>query len=523
MNRALKRKQALKQKKEAKKLVLSPASTGLTNEQLVQLKNLMTLADTAYAIGKFGEAEKACKLALAMYPKYADPLHLLGGIALQMDKYSEAALLFEKALSVAPDAPITLNNYSIALKFLNRHEEALVAINKSLRLKPNYHEALNNKGSVLTVLGKMDESMPFFERAVKANPLFGKAYYNIATGHKFKEGDKFSKLMKSAEAKLSEMSETDQMNMHFGLGKYYEDIKDYKVGFGHYLKGNEIKRKSISYKVESAEDMMRKMETVFPENGNWQERTEVGAQSDLPIFVLGVPRSGTTLTEQILASHPEVFGAGELKLLSTAANGLAVNNSGFFPTEETVLKKFEAEVRRRGNVFIDELRKYDSKAKHITDKMPQNFRFIGLIHMLMPNAKIIHCRRNPIDTCLSNFRILFGEKMEYTYSLQDMGRYYLAYDRLMKHWEKVLPGRFLTVQYEDVVADLEGQARRIIDHVGLEWDDRCLDFHKTKRNVHTASSTQVRQPIYNSSIGRYERYGELLKPLLDTLEPVLDN
>ncbi len=521
MNRALKRKQALKQKKEAKKLVLSPASTGLTNEQLIQLKKLMMLADAAYAEGKLPEAEKACKLALSIYPKYADPYHLLGGIALQMDKYTEAVMLFEKALSIAPEAPISLNNYSIALKFLNRHEEALTAINKSLRLKPNYHEALNNKGSVLTVLGKMEESIPFFEKSVKANPLFGKAYYNIATGHKFKAGDKFSKLMTSAEARISEMTETDQMNLHFGLGKYYEDIKEYKTGFKHYLKGNKLKRDSLDYTVESAENMMRKLEQVFPVGGEWKDRSDVGSQSELPIFVLGAPRSGTTLTEQILASHPDVFGAGELKLLNVAANGLTVNNNGFFPTEADVLPKFEAEVRRRGDVFVDELRKYDPKAKHVTDKMPQNFRYIGLIHMLMPKAKIIHCRRNPVDTCLSNFRILFGEKMEYTYDLEDVGRYYLAYDRLMKHWEKVLPGRFLTVQYEDVVADVEGQARRLIDYCGLEWDDACLDFHKTKRNVHTASSTQVRQPIYNSSVGRYERYGELLKPLLDTLAPVL--
>nr|WP_240969521.1 sulfotransferase [Sneathiella limimaris] len=482
----------------------------------------MTLADTAFAEGRYPEAEKCCKLALGMYPKYADPYHLLGGIALQMDKYAEAVALFEQALKIAPNAPISLNNYGIALKFLNRHEEALVALNKSLKLKPNYHEALNNKGSVLSVLGQMDKSMPFFEKSAKVNPLFGKAYYNIATGHKFKEGDHFSQILQAGESNLEKMTETDQMNMHFALGKYYEDLKDYKKGFSHYLNANSLKRKTLDYSVETAENMMLKMEQVFSEESDWPQRTDVGSQSDVPIFVLGMPRSGTTLTEQILASHPEVFGAGELKLLNVAANGLAVNNEGFFPTAEGVLEKFEKDIRRRGDLFVSELRKYDPKAAHITDKMPQNFRYLGLIHVLMPKAKIIHCRRNPVDTCLSNFRILFGEKMEYTYDLRDIGRYYLAYDRLMKHWEKVLPGRFLTVQYEDVVADLEGQARKIIDYCGLDWDDACLSFHKTKRSVHTASTTQVRQPIYNSSVGRYERYGDLLKPLLDTLAPVLE-
>ncbi len=518
----MKRKQEMRQKKNAKKLMLSPAKTGLTNEQLIQLKKLMEVANIAFASKKYPEAEKACKLALAIYPKYADPYYLLGGIALQMSKHSVAVELFEKALDIAPDSPITLNNYSVALKFLNRHEEALSAVNKSLRFKSNYYEALNNKGSVLGVLGKMEESMEFFEKSVKANPKFGKAYYNIATGHKFKEGDYYSKIIEQGEKYLGEMNSENQMNLHYGLGKYYEDLKDYKKGFSHYIDANRLKHDTLDYSVEAAENSMAKMETVFNEGGDWAKRTDVGCQSDLPIFVLGVSRSGTTLTEQILASHPKVFGAGELKLLSVAANGLAVNNSGFFPEDEKVLAKFEQEVGRRGQIFIDELRKYDAKAQHITDKMPQNFRFIGLIHMLMPNAKIIHCRRNPVDTCLSNFRILFGDKMEYTYSLEDMGRYYLAYDRLMKHWEKVLPGRFLTVQYEDVVDDLETQARRIIDYCGLEWDDACLEFHKTKRNVHTASSTQVRQPIYKSSVGRYERYGDMLKPLLDTLAPILD-
>jgi len=517
----MKRKQELRLKKEAKKLLLTTASTGLTTEQLKKLQQLMQLANQAFNIQRYDEAEKCCRLALSMYPKYADPCHLLGGIALHFDKYVEAVNFYEKALEVAPDAPITLNNYSVALKFLNRHEDALAALNKCLLLKPKYFEALNNKGSVLSILGQMEKSLPFYEKSIKTNPLFGKAYYNIATTYKFKEADRYQKLFVKAESSLDQMTETDQMNMHFALGKYHEDLQDYKAGIVHYLEGNKLKRDTLDYTVEQAENLMLKMEAVFNDSGDWASRTEVGSQSDLPMFVLGMPRSGTTLTEQILASHPKIFGAGELKILDKVAGGMPVNKNGFFPEKNEDQKGFEESLRARGEMYVNELRKFDPKARHVTDKMPQNFRYLGLIHVLMPKAKIIHCKRNPVDTCLSNFRILFGEKMEYTYKLEDIGRYYLAYDRIMKHWAKVLPGRVLDVQYEDVVSDIDTQARRLIEYCGLEWDDACLGFYKTKRNVHTASTTQVRQPIYNSSVGRYERYGDLLKPLLDTLKPVL--
>jgi len=520
LSRTFKRKQELRLKKESKKLRLTTATTGLSVDQLKQVQQLMLLANQSFAAQKYFEAEKCCRMALALYPKYADPYRILAGIALHFDKYVEAVELYEKALKIAPDAAVTLNNYSVALKVLKRHEDALAALNKCLRLNSKYFDALNNKGSVLSILGQMDKSLPFYEKAIAINPLYGKAYYNIATAHKFSKGDKYCDLFENAENNLEQMPKADQMNVHFALGKYHEDLKNYKSGITHYLKGNKIKSDGLDYTVQPAEELMLGIQNIF--NGSdWALRKDVGSQSDVPIFVLGMPRSGTTLTEQILASHSEVFGAGELKLLDKVAGGMSVNKEGFFPTEKVDLEAFEKSIKKRADMFVNELQAIDPKSKHVIDKMPQNFRYIGLVHVLMPRAKIIHCRRNPIDTCLSNFRILFGERMEYTYKLEDIGRYYLAYDRMMKHWAKVLPGRFLDFQYEDVVADIDTQARRLIDHCDLEWEDACLDFHKTKRNVHTASTTQVRQPIYNSSVGRYEKYGDSLKPLLDILAPIL--
>jgi len=521
LSRAMKRKQELRLKKKAKKLHLTTASTGLSAELLAKLQKVIQLADQAIEAQEYSKSKGFCLLALSIYPKCADPYHLLGGIALQDGQYAEALRHFEKALTISPDSPVTLNNYSIALKFSDRHEEALLALNKCLHLKPDYFEALSNKGSALSILGQVENSFSMYRKALKVNPNFGKAYFNIATGHKFTEGDDWCELFEKAELNLDNLPETDRMNLHFALGKYHEDLKHYEIGFSHYLKANKLKRDTLTYSVEIAEEMMGKMQEMFDAEGSWAKRTEVGNQSDLPVFILGMPRSGTTLIEQILSSHPKVHGAGELKLINTAVDGLSVNTDGFFPTDQNALSTFDKEIRKRGDAFVEELRSYNKKATHVTDKMPLNFRYLGLIHVLMPNAKIIHCRRNPVDTCLSNFRILFGDKMDYTYDLEDIGRYYLAYDNLMKHWDAVLPDRFLNVQYEDVVGDVETQARRLIDHCGLEWDDACLDFHKSKRRVHTASTTQVRQPIYNTSVGRYERYGELLKPLLDVLDPLL--
>ncbi|MEH6477747.1 MAG: sulfotransferase [Sneathiella sp.] len=460
MSRAMKRKQELRLKKKQKKLHLTTASTGLSAELLAKLQKVIQLANQAIEAQDYSKSKGFCLLALSIYPKCADPYHLLGGIALQDGQYTEALSHFEKALAISPDSPVTLNNYSIALKFSDRHEEALIALNKCLRLKPDYFEALSNKGSALSILGQVENSFSMYRKALKVNPNFGKAYLNIATAHKFTEGDDWCEVYEKAEKNLDTLAEIDRMNLHFALGKYHEDLERYEAGFSHYIKANKFKRNTFDYSVANDEKMMAKIQDVFDVEGAWVKRTEVGNQSNLPIFILGMPRSGTTLIEQILASHHKVHGAGELKAIKAAVDGLSVNSGGFFPTDQNALPKFDKKIRKRGDAFVEELRRHNKKAAHVTDKMPQNFQYLGLIHVLMPNAKIIRCRRNPVDTCLSNFRILFGDKMDYTYDLEEIGRYYLAYDRMVKHWGAVLSGR-------------------------------------------------------------HERYSDLLKPLLDALEPAL--
>jgi len=242
----------------------------------------------------------------------------------------------------------------------------------------------------------------------------------------------------------------------------------------------------------------------------------------VPIFVLGMPRSGTTLTEQIIASHPDVYGAGELPDLLRIAHRKTDPKTTSFPDNLRYLDR--STLTAWGTEYIGGLIQRAPQAKHITDKMPANFLAVPLIHLMLPNAKIIHVNRNPVDTCLSCFMRLFRRKQEHTYDLAELGRYYVDYSRLMDHWRNILPaGSFLDINYEDIVADQEGQARRLLDYCGLEWNEACLDFHKTKRQVRTASVTQVRQPIYTTSVERWRPYEKFLGPLLDQLGDLVPN
>jgi Sulfotransferase family len=243
-----------------------------------------------------------------------------------------------------------------------------------------------------------------------------------------------------------------------------------------------------------------------------------GEPSSAPIFIIGMPRSGTTLIEQIMASHPHMFGAGELPNLSEIATAISPTNGPAPPFPDVMFDVSPEHLRLLGSRYVAGIRRLAPTARHIIDKMPSNFLFAGFIHVLLPNARIIHAMRDPTDTCLSCFSKLFTAGQHFSYDLAELGRYYRHYQILMSHWRRILPpGRILDVRYEDVVVDLEGQARRIITHCGLEWDPRCLDFHKTRRPVHTASAIQVRQPLYRGAVGRAQRYSRFLEPLLAEL------
>jgi Sulfotransferase family len=313
------------------------------------------------------------------------------------------------------------------------------------------------------------------------------------------------------------LPEEGRRQLLFALAKAFADLGEHERAFGWLLEGNALKRRQIGYDEAKVLGQFARIRAVFDRDLMDRSRGR-GDPSSVPIFILGMPRSGTTLVEQVLASHSEVYGAGELLDFEREVARLS-EADGAPPTFPELAPSLSGEqLRQLGTRYVQRVRPAAPAAVHITDKMPMNFLFVGLIHLALPNARIIHTRRDPVDTCLSCFATLFTGEHRVAYELGELGRYYRAYDRLMRHWRDMLPdGVILEVKYEDLVTGFEPQARRIVDHCGLEFEDTCLDFHKTRRPVRTASAAQVRQPIYQSSVGRWHSYKHLLRPLLDAL------
>jgi hypothetical protein len=307
------------------------------------------------------------------------------------------------------------------------------------------------------------------------------------------------------------------MHLDFALGKAYADLKDHRRSFEHLLAGNAAKRATIGYDERAAFALFDRIEATFTRE-LMQAKAGGCDPSNMPIFIIGMPRSGTTLVEQIIANHPAVYGAGELQTFNNVLLTVRGPDGNSVPYPDFVPALDTDALRLIGAAYLAEVRKLAPGGKRITDKMPSNYYFAGLIKLALPNASIIHTLRDPVDTCISCFSKLFSAEQNHTYDLGELGRYYKRYERLMAHWRRVLPaGSILEVRYEDVVADLEKEGRRIVAHCGLSWHDDCLSFHKTDRPVRTASATQVRQPIYNSAVGRWRVYEQHLGPLLDAL------
>jgi len=323
-------------------------------------------------------------------------------------------------------------------------------------------------------------------------------------------------------AEDTSLSAVDRMHLHFALAKAYDDMDRHAEAFHQWRHGNALKRRQIAYDEAATLGGLDRVRDVFTAD-LVRTQQSVGHLSSVPVFIIGMPRSGSTLVEQILASHPQMFGSGELKHLPSAVEGIRSVSGAAAIYPELVSGMIAEDFRDLGARYLAEIQRLASAAKYITDKMPGNFIYAGLIHMALPNAIVIHTIRDPVDTCLSCFSKLFNDEQNHTYDLAELGRYYRHYRAVMAHWHRVLPtGRILDVCYEDVVADLEGQARRLIAHCGLDWDPRCLAFHKTERPIRTASAVQVRQPIYDSAIGRWRAYEPFLAPLLAELGPLIE-
>jgi tetratricopeptide (TPR) repeat protein len=477
------------------------------------------LANALGAQGKLDDAVAHYRRAVMLAPNFANAHNNLGNALERQGKIDEAGAQFRRAIELDPKHVGAHYNLGNILRGKTEYAAAVAHYKRALAVRPDYADAWNNMGASLAEGGDLDAAREAYQKSVEADPTRAAYHRNFANSKRFKSADDPQlAVMEGLARDPTTVLEHERIDLEFALGKAYADLKQYDRSFRHLLAGNRLKREKIAYDDAGAFAYMQRIRNVFSAE-LLRAKGGDGETAPTPVFIVGMPRSGTTLIEQIIASHPKAVGSGELFDLDNIVHSLAgLNGSGLrFP--DVIETMSREQLRQVGTRYLAAIRALAPTAERVADKMPWNFHFPGLIQLALPNARIIHARRDPVDTCLSCFSILFdGDGNPYTYDLGELGRFYRSYETLMAYWREVLrPGLMIEVRYEEVVADLEDEARRIIAHCGLEWDDACLAFHKTRRPVRTSSVAQVRQPIYNSSVGRWLPYREHLRPLLKEL------
>ncbi len=505
--------------------------------------------------GKLLKAENLCRHFLQQHPQQVEGMRLLADIGARLGIFDDAEFLLESAIAFEPDNiqlrldyiqllrkrqkfqaaldqakalygrdpgnPLFQSHYAIENLQTGDFEKALELFDEILEKLPNDPATLTSRGHALKTWGRREDAVQSYRAAVAAKPDQGDAYYALANLKTYEFMDQEVEAMRAQEAR-SDVAYHDLFHLCFALGKAFEDRGDHDTAFSYYVRGNELKRLKSAYRADDMEKELRaQIETCTPEF--FEERSGSGHTAPDPIFIVGLPRAGSTLLEQILASHSQVDGTLELpnilSLSQSLRGGRRDAGASDYPQALHGLsaQKFVA----MGEAYIDDTRIHRAGAPFFVDKMPNNFRHIGLIHLILPNAKIIDARREPMACCFSGFKQLFAEGQEFTYGLEEIGRYYRGYVELMRHWDATLPGKVLHVQHEDVIDDLEGEVRRILDFCELPFEDACLGFYKTERSVRTASSEQVRQPINDAGVNQWRRFEPFLEPLKKALGPAL--
>ncbi|MGI9233480.1 MAG: tetratricopeptide repeat-containing sulfotransferase family protein [Woeseiaceae bacterium] len=468
-----------------------------------------SLGNALEALGRPEEAISHHEQALAIRPDFAEAHSNLGNSLKELGRVDEAITHYKQALEIQPGFAMAHYNLGIALDEMGQPAEAASCYERALAINPDYAEAHHNYANTLDELGRREDAVTHYEQALAIKPDYAEAYRNLSRINA--DQKKISAVEKLLED--PSLSESDAIHCHFALGNIYHKLKNFNKAFEHYDRGNTLKRNSLSYDSHDFTSYVDRLIDTYSES-YFQAISACGSASTLPVFIIGMPRSGTSLVEQIVSSHPQVHGAGELASLGRYEKSIAAQFEDTTTYPECMPQCYESVATEFSDKYLDELRRYSHDAQRITDKMPDNFMRIGLIKTLFPDARIIHCRRNALDTCTSNFLNYFAIGNEYSFDLDDLGKYYLDYDRLMAHWDGLFSSKILTVQYEELVMQQEEISRQLVEYLGLEWDERCLNFYENQRPVHNFSSMDVRQPIYERSIDRWKIYERQLARLI---------
>ena len=461
-------------------------------------------------------------------PVHAEALQLRAALLSDADEPEEAELAARRALALAPDngdAALALAN---VLKAQVRSEEALAMFAQAAQNNPTDKDAAPvAQAALLGELGRMQEAQTLLRQVLDLMPRSASAWLQLSAIKKFAPQDADIASIEAAlvQGQRDGLAVDDRIALHFALGKARMDGGDIRRALDDYDAANRLQRSLIDYDVRANTAWMATIaEQVPAQLLQALAAAGVGDPSETPLFIVGMPRSGTTLVEQILASHPEVFGADELRTVQNMIDSIVGPDGQPLPYPALMSSLAADDFAELGAYYVDSVAALAPGKSRIVDKMPLNFMYAGFIHLMLPNARIIHTRRNPVDTCMSCYCQPFNADQKFTFDLAELGEFYDGYRALMQHWRTSLPpSRFIEIDYEDVVDDLEGNARKLIEFCGLPWDDACLAFHKNSRQVRTASMAQVRQPIYRNSIRRWEPYAERLAPLLNALNPPPEN
>lgn len=465
--------------------------------------------------GTLERAEWSYRRALSLKPDALDISINLATILCDCDRLGDAEVCIHEALRWTPDSAEGHFMLGGVLRLREEFDTAIVTYERAIALKPDYAEAWNGLGNTLRDCGRIDEASDAYGHSIDIRPDYAPAIYNLARCRRFRADDPIIPRIRELLHDPN-LDNRDRSRLHFALGDILNDIGRYDDAFQQWIYGNRLERENVEFDIGGYKDYFESLRTAFSEETFGRHRG-LGCNSTVPIFVVGMPRSGTTLAEQILASHSQVHGAGELTTLGAIADGYLARlaNKGKYPGYIPDLPGDM--IHSAGQEYVSRVRLLNDTAGHICDKMPQNFVHLGLIALALPRAKIVQCLRNPIDTCVSCFSTQFSKSLPYTHDLGELGSLYRLYRDLMAYWESVLPISFFKLRYEDLVSDQERTSRELLEFCGLPWDDRCLAFHKTERAILTASSVQVRRPIYSDSVERWRRYEKHLDALREAL------
>ncbi len=465
------------------------------------------------------DAEVLLEAVLELAPTYQAARYDYARALLARHKHPRACEELEKLLQLAPHNKQYRTLHATALVGLGEHEKALTLYRQLLAETPQAADVHLSVAHSLKTLGRREESIDAYRAAASARPSFGDAYWSLANLKIYRFTDDELARMRTEEAAPATRP-IDRYHLCFALGKGLEDRGEYEESYRYYERGNALKKAEIRFRIEPIERNTRRQIQICTRDF-FAGRERCGSSSADPIFIVGLPRSGSTLLEQILASHSCVEGTQELADIPRIALELQGRDPDNLRYPDVLADMTPEDLRRLGEKYLADTRIYRTGKPHFIDKMPNNFRHIGLIHLMLPNAKIIDARREPMACCFSNLKQLFASGQEFTYSILDIARYYRTYLELMQHWDEVLPGRVLRILHEDVVDDLGGNVRRILDFCGLEFEPACVEFYKTERSVRTASSEQVRQPIFREGLDQWKHYEPWLGGLKDALGDAL--